>query len=203
MELTNARQKETGAFYTPEFWAKKAVEYIQEFIPNLDDFIFYDPAAGEGALLEALPNSVEKYATTLENEDVDILRNKGITANQFDFLNDDISKLPIFGEKNLIIFTNPPFVKLPANDQSLAKLKYRNNDTTTLFFYRIIRELKPFLLASFSKTDILQGSNSYQVRSDLELYQRFSSGFLSPSKSWNLKGDFPILFATYQNFTPF
>lgn len=201
MQLTKKQRQETGAFYTPVIWANKAVEYIQEFIPNLDDFIFYDPAAGEGALLEVLPNSVEKYATTIENEDVDILRGKGITANQFDFLNGDITKLPIFGKENLIVFTNPPFVKLPANNNCLAKIQYKTNDATALFFYRILLELRPFLLCSFSKTDILQGSNSIKIRQDLQIYERCQSGFLSPSKSWNLKGDFPILFAIYANYS--
>ncbi len=55
MELSVKKRKETGAFYTPKKWADLAVKKIQEIIPNLEDFVFYDPCCGEGALLEALP----------------------------------------------------------------------------------------------------------------------------------------------------
>lgn len=118
MKLTTERQKETGAFYTPKWIAELAVKYIQKVVPVLDGFMFYDCAAGEGALLDALPESCEKYATTLEAEDVDILRDKGYTANQFDFLGGNVDKLGMLWEarheNRLIVFTNPPYVKLPA-----------------------------------------------------------------------------------------
>ena len=74
MQLTKERRIETGAFYTPKIWADKAVEYICEVIPNMDDYFFWDMSAGEGALLEALPESCDKYGTTLEYEDYQILK---------------------------------------------------------------------------------------------------------------------------------
>lgn len=88
MQLTAERRAATGAFYTPELWARRAVEYLEQTLPEpLERFAFYDPAGGEGALLEALPEGCARYATSLEQEDVDIMRAKGIKAWQFDFLN--------------------------------------------------------------------------------------------------------------------
>lgn len=97
---------------------------------------------------EALPKGVEKYGTTLEWEDVEICRNKGFQVWQLDFLKDDISEiLPPSKMERLIIFTNPPYVKLSTNQYSLQE-KYKTNDATALFYYRILKELKPtyFLL---------------------------------------------------------
>lgn len=194
MNLTKQKQKDTGAFYTPKIWADLAVKYILEVIPNIDEFVFYDPCCGEGALLEALPKGVEKYGTTLEWEDVEICRNKGFQVWQLDFLKDDISDiLPPSKMERLIIFTNPPYVKLPASKYNL-QLKYNNNDATALFYYRILNELKPILLCGFNKLDLYQASTHKIFRSETGIVKKTIKQFLSPSKSWNLKGNFPIQF---------
>lgn len=196
MKLTTERQKETGAFYTPKLWADLAVKYIQQIVPNMQDYFFWDMAAGEGALLEALPDNVEKYATTLEKEDVNILRNKGIKANQFDFLDGDISKLmEIQANKHrLIVFTNPPYFKLKESHDCYAKRKYNTNDSVALFYYRIIKEVDPVLLCGFNKLDLYQASSLKNFRTDTRLLERTLNLFLCPSDSWGLKGSFPIAF---------
>jgi len=199
VELTLERQKSTGAFYTPKIWADKAVQYIAEIVPNMQDYLFYDPAAGEGALLEALPSNVEKYATTLEREDVTILRDKGIIANQFDFLNGDISKLHYLRENahRIIVLTNPPYLK--STPDCLAKNMYKSNDSTALFIYRIVNEIKPILICTFSKLDLFQASSQQQFRRDIPIFEMTNKMFLTPSKSWGLKGNFPISFSILIN----
>ncbi len=197
MELTDERRAKTGAFYTPKIWADKAVEYIRAIIPDMENYFFWDMAAGEGALLEALPENCEKYATTLEYDDVNILRDNGFTANRFDFLNDDISRLldiKATPKNKLIVFTNPPYVKLPADNPCAAQVKYKTNDATALFFYRILYEVQPLLLCSFNKTDLLQAPIHKDFRQRIPLDKLIVSMFYSPSKSWGLKGDFPIAF---------
>ena len=82
MKLCNERKKKTGAFYTPKRFADLAWEKIREILVYPEDYIFYDPACGEGALLEALPDWVEKYGSTLESEDVRICREKGLKVFQ-------------------------------------------------------------------------------------------------------------------------
>ena len=225
MKLTKERQKETGAFYTPKIWADLAVQYIQKFVRDLEGFTFYDPAAGEGALLDALPANCAKIASTLEAEDVKILKAKGYeNAFQFDFLSESLDILDLHGEfgdtkpsrclakammqpEKLIIFTNPPFVKLPATHSSYAKTRYKTNDATALFFYRILKEIQPFLLCSFNKMDIWQADSQRKLRNDLKVYQRLkvidSPIFLSPSDSWGLKGQFPIAFNMLLGFDIF
>ena len=194
-ELTKERQIETGAFYTPKVWADLAVKYIQEVVPNIEDFVFYDPACGEGALLEALPKGVEKYGTTLEWEDVEICRDKGFQVWQLDFLKDDISEiLPASKMERLIVFANPPFVKYAANSIYRGAIDlYKTNDATALFFHKIAT-LKPILLCSFNKLDLYQSPIHSRFRQKFNLQNNTIKQFLTDSKTWGLKGDFPISF---------
>lgn len=195
MELTEKRKKETGAFYTPKIWAEKAVEYIKEVIPNMEDFIFMDVCCGEGALLEALPKECAKFGTTLEWEDVEICRDKGLFVWQVDFLNENVSDLlrPDQMER-LVIFTNPPYFKLSATHDCFAKRKYKSNDSVALFYYRILNEMNPILLCGFNKLDLLQSSTQAKFRNDTGFDKRIYKMFVSPSSSWGLKGNFPIAF---------
>lgn len=198
MILSKQKQKETGAFYTPKTWADLAVKFIIEAVPNIEEFVFLDVCCGEGALLEALPKGVEKYGTTLEWEDVEICRNKGLQVWQLDFLKDDITEiLPPSKMEKLIIFTNPPYVKLNTN-QYLLQDKYNSNDATALFYYRILEELKPVLLCGFNKLDLYQAPIHQRFRNETKIIEKTIKQFLSPSKSWNLNGDFPISFNILQ-----
>lgn len=196
MVLNEQRRIETGAFYTPKILADLAVKYMKEFLPRLEDWFFWDIAAGEGALLEALPESCEKYATTLEYDDVRILRDKGISANQFDFLDGDISKLKelYYNRHRLILFTNPPYFKLKTEHDCYAKRRYKTNDSTALFYYRIFKEIKPVLLCGFNKIDLYQGSSHQRFRNEIPIFDLHLSSFLTPSCTWGLKGNFPIMF---------
>ncbi len=162
---------------------------------------FYDPCCGEGALLEALPKGVEKYGTTLEREDVEICRDKGFMVWQMDFLSEDISEvLPQSKLDRLIVFTNPPYVKLKSTQYKELKEKYKTNDATALFYYRILFELKPLLLCGFNKMDLYQGRTMKKFRKDTSLYPRTLKMFCSPSDSWGLKGKFPIAFNILSGF---
>lgn len=214
MELTSERRKDTGAFYTPKMWAEKAMDYIEKVIPYAGTywrekpFVFYDPAAGEGALLDAIG---DRYGgafvsgTTLEEGDVEILRQKGYRhVKQLDFLEyGSLLRLlpPIVqhasNEGRLVVVTNPPFMKLTAGKYDALRKRYGTNDATALFLYRIFCELNPVLVCSFHKLDLLQAPAMKRVREDLFLYGRLSGFFICPSRSWGLKGDFPIAFCMY------
>lgn len=91
--MTDRHRVETGAFYTPKVWADFCVARLHEVLPTFDGFTFYDPAAGEGALLDALPDGTDCYASTLESGDVEILKRKGYEAEQFDFLTMNVNFL--------------------------------------------------------------------------------------------------------------
>ena len=203
MQLSSERKKQTGAFYTPHYWASLAVDYMQKQISDFDEYLFYDPAAGEGALLEALPKRARKIATTLEGQDVEILRQKGIEAYQYDFLKQEVDDLLFWlrwnasEHKGLVVFTNPPYLKLGKDDYCEMKHKYKTNDATLLFIYRILKEIKPAKLAIFSKADIYSSpqSKKHSLRLGLSTRAIFHKGFVCPSFTWSgLKGNFPIVF---------
>lgn len=202
MQLTAKRQQETGAFYTPKVWAEKSVEYIKDFVgKEFHNCIFWDCAGGEGALLEALPESVRRIGTTIENEDVAIMKSKGIEAYRFDFLDDDFQYLPFWKDirdntDNLVILTNPPYVRLSASNQSFAKRNYKNNIAEELFIYRICEEICPKWLGIFTKAGVIQLAS--RLWDHTEALNFFVGGFASCSKQgWGLKGNFGILFSLF------
>jgi hypothetical protein len=187
MKLTRERQEQTGAFYTPKVWADLAVKYILAILPYPEHYTYYDPAAGEGALLDALPAHFNKIASTLEAEDVEILKAKGYkNAFQFDFLDEPIGGLELNScspmlevlkqREKLIIFTNPPFTSLPAKNECLAKQTYQNHNgnATVLFFNRILYEVQPLLLCSFNKLDFWAGATLENWRKEFDLTRAVS-----------------------------
>ncbi len=203
MELSKDRQKETGAFYTPKEWAELAVKYISLEVGNLNNFVFYDPACGEGDLLEALPKEVRKFGTTLESEDVRICREKGLTVFQYDFLQEDKEnecfplECYLEGIKRpyeLIVFTNPPYFKLKKDQYPTIKKRFGTNDSVALFYYRIFEDVNPLYLCGFNKIDLYQSQKMKNFRDETDFACRMVSGFMTHSKTWNLKGRFPIVF---------
>lgn len=208
MELSDKRRAETGAFYAPKMWADFCVERLHRVLPTFDGFTFYDPAAGEGALLDALPENTDCYASTIEREDVEILRRKGYEAEQFDFLTMNINFLHpnILAARDngtLVVLTNPPFFSLPADRYMLMKRHYPScRDSVCLFLMRILKELRPVIIATWSKMDIYQGVMLKQFREAFDPYGRLlDEPIITPSQSWGLKGSFPVAFSIFRGFT--
>lgn len=200
MKLTVQRRKETGAFYTPEVWAKMAVSYFKNFVcEDLSEFVFWDMAGGEGALLDALPNNVRKIGTTLELDDMLIMRSKGIEAYQFNFLDENLNDLPFYkklDKKKLIVFTNPPYMKLKASHDCYAKRQYADNSAENLFIMRICLEIEPQYLGIFTKAATIQIAEKLYESTGLHNY--FKTGFATCSKQgWGLAGNFGILFSLF------
>lgn len=112
----------TGEFFTPIAFADKAFDYLTRSVGGWwksDNFRLWDMAAGTGNLEYNFPGDALKfcYISTLLDDDADYCKKLFPTATvfQYDFLNDDDSKLP----KNLrddlanpnlkwIIFLNYP-----------------------------------------------------------------------------------------------
>lgn len=202
MELSAKRRAETGAFYTPKIRADLAVKTMQEKIGNLTDYIFYDPACGEWALLEALPEEVIKFGTTLEAWDVEICKRRGIEALQMDFLSpesesvlESLANLFERVSKPLVIFTNPPYFRLKADQYPEIKKIYKTNDSVALFYCRLMFMFEPAYICWFNKLDLRQSTDMGIFRERLAIYWILQKMFITPSKSrpW-LKGDFPIAF---------
>ncbi|GAA8196380.1 hypothetical protein HpKG129_14620 [Helicobacter pylori] len=143
-----------GAFFTPKIWVEKSQEYLAKALGQdyQEDYIIWDCAGGTGNLLNGLTNKANLYLSTLDHNDVAIVKelaaaNKlNLLENhvfQFDFLNDDFfsDKVPkslreILKEKRkkLIIYINPPYAeagnkaKMSGTGEHKAKVA-RNNKT--------------------------------------------------------------------------
>ncbi|MCL1814833.1 MAG: hypothetical protein FWG27_03295 [Treponema sp.] len=120
-----------GSFFTPQIWVQKSQEYLtMAFGENWqDEYYVWDCAAGTGNLLVGLTNKYNLWASTIDRQDVDVMKDRiKHGANlleshvfQFDFLNDSFDKLPeglkeIIDNpkkrKKLIIYINPPYAEV-------------------------------------------------------------------------------------------
>ncbi len=191
----------------------------------------WDCAAGTGNLLAGLTNKYNIWASTLDQSDVnamhDRIENGAILLPnhcfQFDFLNDDFSKLPqglqdIINDdkkrKKLVIYINPPYAEAPQRsfekdgksgvEQSFVNKKYAkilgqgNRELFIQFFTRINHEIQGCYLAEFSKLKILQGQHFTDFRKIFLAH--LEKMFVVPADSFdNVKGKFPIGFMIWNS----
>jgi len=125
-----------GSFFTPQIWVELSQKYLAEVLGEdwQDEYYVWDCAAGTGNLLAGLTNKYNIWASTLDQQDVDVMHDRiNNGANllhdhvfQFDFLNDEFlpksqgGKLPdklyeIITDpekrKKLVIYINPPYAE--------------------------------------------------------------------------------------------
>jgi hypothetical protein len=228
-----------GSFFTPRIWVDKSQEYLADVLGEdwQDEYYIWDCAAGTGNLLANLVNKYNIYASTLDKQDVDVMHDRIDTMNsesihgdganllhdhvfQFDFLNDDFTKLPkslqdIINNpqkrKKLIIYINPPYAEASDKktlgkiegkkgvEQSKTNLKYAqklgqgNAELFVQFLTRIYFEIPECIIAEFSKLKIISGPHFIDFRNFFKA--KFKKGFVCPANSFdNVKGEFPIGF---------
>lgn len=138
-----------GSFFTPQIWVELSQKYLTEVLGDdwQDEFYVWDCAAGTGNLLNGLTNKYNIWASTLDKQDVEVMKDRIKNgANlledhvfQFDFLNDDFDKLPkplkaiIDDEekrKKLVIYINPPYAE-HTNKENLITQKFKENLSAT------------------------------------------------------------------------
>jgi len=124
-----------GSFFTPQIWVQKSQEYLAKVfgINWQDEYYVWDCAAGTGNLLVGLINKYNIWASTLDNQDVGVMKDRikngaNLLENhvfQFDFLNDEFDKLPeglkqIVDDpekrKKLIVYINPPYAEVSSKN---------------------------------------------------------------------------------------
>ena len=221
-----------GAFFTPRIWVELSQKYLTEYLGEnwQDEYFIWDCAAGTGNLLTGLTNKYNIYASTLDQSDVNVMHERidhgaNLLHNhvfQFDFLNDDFTKLPqslqdIINDKEkrkkLVIYINPPYAeatssKTISNSNSLHKENVGNSKTKTKyekeleqaskelyvqFLYRIYVEIPNCIISTFSKIKTLQGNHYIKFRS--LFLASLEKLFLMPADTFdNVKGKFPIGF---------
>jgi len=119
-----------GSFFTPPQWVELSQRYLADVFGKdwQDEYYIWDCCAGTGNLLAGLTNKYNIWASTLDQQDVDVMHDRiNNGANllhdhvfRFDFLNDSFDKLPeglqkIINNpklrKRLIIYINPPYAE--------------------------------------------------------------------------------------------
>ena len=120
-----------GSFFTPAIWVEKSQEYLAAALGEnwQDECFIWDCCAGTGNLLNGLTNKYNIWASTLDQPDVDVMKQQvkdGYNLLEshifkFDFLNDPFTKLPqglqdIINDpekrKKLVIYINPPYAEV-------------------------------------------------------------------------------------------
>ncbi|GBU23397.1 hypothetical protein R83H12_00007 [Fibrobacteria bacterium R8-3-H12] len=214
-----------GSFFTPKIWVELSQKYIADALGEnwQEEYYVWDCAAGTGNLLAGLTNKYNIWASTLDKADVDVMHDRIENgANllkehcfQFDFLNDDFSKLPqglrkIIDDpkkrKKLVVYINPPYAQAANYGKSKGGVSFTKiyndfkniisfavSDLFSQFFARIYKELPNAKLASFSKLTHITASNYSKFRDYFGA--EYIKGFVCRSKTFdNVNGDFPIGF---------
>ena len=229
-----------GSYYTPQIWVELSQKYIADVLGEdwQDEYYVWDCAAGTGNLLAGLTNKYNIWASTLDKQDVDVMHDRIDNMNknspngdgsnllhdhmfQFDFLNDDFSKLPkplkdiIDDEekrKKLVVYINPPYAESGNKDVisgrgsnksavALSKTyaKYQSvvgtatRELFAQFITRIYAEIPLCKIANFSTLKNLQSSNFSNFRTFFRA--SLEKIFLVPADTFdNVKGQFPIAF---------
>jgi hypothetical protein len=227
-----------GAFFTPRIWVELSQKYLTDYLGEnwQDDYYIWDCAAGTGNLLAGLTNKYNIFASTLDQADVNVMHERiDHGANllkgnvfQFDFLNDDFSKLPdplqsIINNpekrKKLVIYINPPYAEAGNTKQRTGtgenkantsitnktyekykgKIGKASNELFTQFLIRIYSEIEGCKIANFSKLKNLQSSNFKDFRN--VFLARLEKLFLTPADTFdNVKGQFPIGFFIWDTY---
>ena len=215
-----------GAFFTPRQWVELSQKYLCDLLGEnwQEEYFIWDCAAGTGNLLAGLTNKYNIWASTLDQADVKVMHDRinhgaNLLENhvfQFDFLNDEFSKLPqglqdIINDeqkrKKLIIYINPPYAEVSSKaekgkvgvNQTKTHTKYGSilgtagRELFAQFLIRIYTELNGVTLAEFSTLKILQGSAFLSLKEHFQA--KLEKIFLAPADTFdNVKGQFPIGF---------
>lgn len=221
-----------GAFFTPRRWVELSQKYLCDLLGEnwQEEYYIWDCAAGTGNLLAGLTNKYNIWASTLDQADVKVMHDRiNHGANlleshvfQFDFLNDDFSKLPqglkeIISDENkrkkLIIFINPPYAehgnratfagegehKSSVANTSKVYANFSNivgtatRELFAQFFLRVHNDIPDCHLASFSTLKFVNSQNFLKFRKYFK--GEYKKGFICKANTFdNVKGNFPIGF---------
>jgi hypothetical protein len=207
-----------GSFFTPQIWVELSQKYLTDTLGEdwQDEYTIWDCAAGTGNLLIGLTNKYNIWASTLDQQDVDVMHDRIKNgANlldshvfQFDFLNDDFSKLPaplqeIINDpekrKKLVIYINPPYKRglgVANTRWHKDELGEAKDELYIQFLYRIYKEVHGSKTGVFSKLKLLNAPDFVTMRSIFNA--KIERLFVVPANTFdNVKGKFPIGFQIY------
>jgi hypothetical protein len=207
-----------GSFFTPQIWVELSQKYLTDVLGEdwQDEYYVWDCAAGTGNLLNGLTNKYNIWASTLDKQDVEVMHDRiNNGANllhdhvfQFDFLNDDFSKLPkplqdiIYNpekRKRLVIYINPPYKRglgVANTNQHSEELGEAKDELYIQFLFRIYRDINGCKIGAFSKLKMLNAPDFITMRRIF--LAKLERLFVVPANTFdNVKGKFPIGFQIY------
>lgn len=191
-----------GSFFTPQIWVGLSQEYLKDVLGEnwQDEYYIWDCAAGTGNLLNGLTNKYNIWASTLDKQDVEVMKDRIKNgANlleshvfQFDFLNDEFTKLPqplqdIINNpekrKKLVIYINPPYA-----EAGTGLGKGHKKDITLIF--NINEILKPKIGNAVNEIFALFMAIIYQKIPDCKIGQFSKLKFVNGSNFKKFKSFF-------------
>ena len=218
-----------GSFFTPKIWVDLSQKYLADVLGEnwQDEYYVWDCAAGTGNLLNGLTNKYNIWASTLDQQDVDVMKDRIKNgANlleshvfQFDFLNDEFTKLPqqlqeIINDpekrRRLVVYINPPYAE-GDNRKGEGRCGVAIS-RTHLKYERVMGYSKRELYIQFVVRIYNELPNSLlavfsklkieQAPRFFEFRQHFLAKllklFLVPANTFdNVKGEFPIAFQVW------
>jgi hypothetical protein len=122
MIILEEDRRKQGEYFTPDILTLKADEYLSRYLGGdyKDKFYVWDCAAGMGNLTRNFKYA-HLFQSTLHKSDTQTMEQSGInpeaTKFQFDFLNDELGKLPselmeaIKSNKPILFYINPPYMR--------------------------------------------------------------------------------------------
>ena len=233
--MDKRRREITGSFYTPQIWVELSQKYLADVLGEnwQDEYYIWDCAAGTGNLLTGLTHKYNIWASTLDKQDVDVMHDRIKNgANlledhvfQFDFLNDEFTKLPLplqniindpEKRKKLVLYINPPYAEVSSigtgkgkKGVNLSVIHKKYSDTIgtagrelfAIFLTRVFVEINGCYIGEFSTLKAIQGSafDKFRALFKAELLKTF----IVPSYTFdNVNGSFPIGFKIWNTHSP-
>ena len=206
--LQEVHRRRTGAFFTPSLWVDEAHNMIAEQFGEdwKEKYVVWDCSCGTLNLTRDYKFK-ELYCSTLDQSDLDLATLRGYNPEavkfQFDFLNDDETKLPdglkkaLAENKPIIFLNNPPYgtaqnlgrdgdskadisisTKVYA-EMSSKKIGGASQNLYAQFMYRISQLMRPSdVMATFSKANFITGKQSNGFRGAVLEKLSFKDGMM-------------------------
>jgi len=196
-----------GSFFTPQIWVELSQKYLTDVLGEdwQDEYYIWDCAAGTGNLLTGLTNKYNIWASTLDTQDVEVMKDRIKNgANlledhvfQFDFLNDEFTKLPkplldIINNpekrKKLVIYINPPYAEagtgLGKGHKKDITLEFEINEKFKSLIGNAVNEIFALFMAKVYKEipDCIIGQFSKMKFINGSNFNKFKEYFLAEFK---------------------
>lgn len=219
------QRRMTGEFFTPLDICEIAHQYLYTADDKIYDRPWWDMCCGTGNLAFHVPGHTPIFLSTLNQEDLEVLKDSGQNPAaeifQFDFLNDGWEKLPkslvkTLEHGELTVLINPPFaagtggtkdhkdtVSYTVAAKAMDGLSHAVQNTYTQFMFRLLE------LATKYKVRITLGLFSKAIFASGPGYEKFRqlwSARCEPLGGFNFhagefegtKGDWPVAFSMWK-----